>query len=176
MRLATSSSRSLARHELRKALRLILVNWSGLPDDQLPLHETAHGPVWNGRLAGETLDISLSHSDGESWIGLVLGGKVGVDVVRANFFPEMNLVADDFLGPEVTAQMKHSANPARTFALAWAELEAQIKCLKQALIERGKNIRPKRNDVQVWKRLFENETVVAVAAIMPGLISNHGAE
>jgi len=135
IRVATSQSRQAARQELRKVLRQILAAWSNFSLEQLPLHETARGPVWLEQLAGHDLDISLSYAEGEGWIGLLRGGLIGVDAMRIQTVPEAEDVARHYLGPEILTAIRQSADPAAAFAAAWTELEARLKCLKQKLSE-----------------------------------------
>ena len=74
-------------------MRQVLAAWSGLPPEQLPLAETSRGPVWRGQLGGHDLDISLSYAEGEGWIGLRCAGRIGVDVMQIQNFPEAEAVA-----------------------------------------------------------------------------------
>jgi phosphopantetheinyl transferase len=135
IRVATSQSRQTARRELRKVLRQILAAWSNLASEQLPLRETSRGPVWPGQLGGHTLDISLSYAEGESWIGLLRAGMIGVDAMKIQHVPEAEDVARHYLGGNALAAIQQSPDPAMEFAAAWTELEASIKCLKQELDE-----------------------------------------
>jgi 4'-phosphopantetheinyl transferase len=116
-------------------LRQVLAAWSGLPPGQLPLEETPRGPVWRGRLCGETLDISLSYATDEGWIGLIRGGWIGVDVTSVTPLAEAEAVARHYLGPSAAAGIRAAVNPARALASAWTERESRLKCLKQGLTE-----------------------------------------
>lgn len=136
VRVATAPSRTTARMELRAALREVLARWSGLAPERLPLAESPRGPVWQGQLAGQTLDISLSYCEQEAWIGLLRGGWIGVDVMRAEPLAEALDVARDYLGPVALESIQKSPDPTTAFAAAWTELEAQLKCLKLKLVER----------------------------------------
>lgn len=135
VRVATQVSRAAARHELRAVLREVLAAWSGLTAERLPLRETPRGPQWQGLLAGETLDISLSYCDGEAWIGLVRGGDIGIDAMLVRPVAEAEAVARHYLGPNVLADIRGSRQTEQTFALAWTKLEACFKCLKLELTE-----------------------------------------
>jgi phosphopantetheinyl transferase len=135
IRVATSQSRQAARQELRKVLRQILAAWINLPPEQLPLRETSRGPVWPGQLGGHTLDISLSHAEGESWIGLLRDGMIGVDAMKIQPVPEAEDVARHYLGGDALAAIQQSTEPTLAFATAWTGLEARLKCLKQELNE-----------------------------------------
>jgi hypothetical protein len=162
LRVAVPKARADARRMLREALRQMLAAWSGLRSEQLPLEETPRGPVWNGLLRDATLDIGLSYvrragcqpASGqagcqpalvqagwqpapqmEGWIGLLRGGRIGVDVMEAERFAELEGVAQSFLNPEAAADIRGAADPALTFAAAWTEREARLKCLKRGLSE-----------------------------------------
>lgn len=135
VRVAVPATRPAARHALRAVLRQVLAAWSGLPPEQLPLAETPRGPVWQGQLGGEPLDISLSYSASEGWIGLIRGGWIGVDVMSAEPFAELDSVSRRFLDPAAAAAIRGAADPALAFATAWTEREARLKCLKRALVE-----------------------------------------
>lgn len=162
VRLDTPTTRIQAQAKSRAVLRGILSCWSGLESAGLPLLEDLRGPMWRGRLAGESLGISFSYGERTSWIGLLRGGRIGVDVVTARTFAEMALVARDFLGPTAADDCLSSANPARAFALAWAELEARRKCVKRGLPEPGER-EPVDPGISIWKRILDDDQAVAVA-------------
>ena len=61
VRVATEGARAAARKQMRSVLRALLAHWSGLATEALPIVETERGPVWQGLLAGESLDISFSY-------------------------------------------------------------------------------------------------------------------
>jgi phosphopantetheinyl transferase len=135
LRIAAPQARLAARSELRAVLRRVLAAWSGLPPGRLPLEETPRGPIWPGQLHGETLDVSLSYGTDEGWIGLIRGGRIGIDVTSAAPLPEAEDVARWYLGPLAAADIRAAAHPARALAVAWAEREARLKCLKRGLVE-----------------------------------------
>ena len=128
VRVPVSSERKTARREVRAALCAVLTAWLGR---EPVLEETSHGPVCRD----ETFDISLSYSGSEAWIGLIYGGRIGVDVMAVESFPEMSDVARNYLGPTTTARIQYAANPARVFASAWTMREATLKCYKHSLTE-----------------------------------------
>jgi 4'-phosphopantetheinyl transferase len=135
IRVDTAAARPAARRELRTVLRPVLARWSGLTPEQLPLRETPSGPVWSGQLDGQRLDISLSHAEGEGWIGLLRGGWIGVDIMRIQSIPEAQAVARHYLGLNALETIQRATDPALAFATAWTALEARLKCLKQPLRE-----------------------------------------
>jgi hypothetical protein len=97
--------------------------------------ESPQGPLWPGKLCGVSLDISLSHTEKESWIGLIRGGRIGVDAMKLQPFPGIEDVARNYFAPAAIAQIEKAADTFRAFATEWTMLEAQIKCLKLNLIE-----------------------------------------
>jgi hypothetical protein len=123
-----TASRAAARREARAALRAVLAAWTG---HEPVLEETPQGPL----IRGEAIDVSLSYGAGEAWIGLIRGGRIGVDVMAVEPFAELNDVALDYLGPAAAARIRQAADPARAFAAAWTEHEAQLKCAKRSLSE-----------------------------------------
>jgi phosphopantetheinyl transferase len=123
------------RADLRAVLREILSAWTGLSTGELPLRETPRGPVWPGEWQGDSLGISFSYAGDEGWIGLLRGGRIGVDVATVEHFSELKAVVRDYLGPLAREATAKSPEPERAFARAWAELEAQIKCVGSELRE-----------------------------------------
>ena len=135
IRIAVSPVRKVARLDVRSVLRIVLASWSGLPAAQLPLVETACGPVWRTGLPGMTLAISLTYGAGEAWMGLVRGGRIGVDVIRIESFAEAAAVARDYLVPAAVTAIAQARDPARAFAAAWTQQEARLKCAGCGLAE-----------------------------------------
>jgi 4'-phosphopantetheinyl transferase len=135
VRVVTASDRRTARQLSREVLREILAAWSGVPADQLPLAESPRGPIWSGTLHGESLALSLSYTENEIWIALLRGGRIGIDAMPLQSFPEIESVAQNFFPPSIAAAIQQSKNPAHAFASAWTALEARVKCLGQDLTE-----------------------------------------
>ena len=128
IRVATSLDRSVARGELRSALRTLLSAWSQIPEDRLPLLETSLGPSWHGELAGHSLGASLAYATAEGWIGLVRGARIGVDAVELEAVADPGAVARHYFSPELHKSIEESSDPAGAFAEAWTGLEARLKC------------------------------------------------
>lgn len=90
-------------------------------------------------LAG--LHVSVSHMPGMSVAAIARGVAVGIDVMPilqgAQAMPDWEPVALDYLGPAVTALLKHTAPLLRpaAFAQAWTHYEASLKCQGLALTE-----------------------------------------
>jgi 4'-phosphopantetheinyl transferase len=135
IRVDVPAQRSAARARLREVLREILPRWSEPGQTPVRLHETTRGPACLGDIGGHPLDLSLSYAGQTGWIGLLLGGWIGVDAMRIQVFAEQDVVARDFLGPSVQAAIRRAADPAQAFALAWTDLEARLKCCKADLVE-----------------------------------------
>jgi phosphopantetheinyl transferase len=165
IRLATSQSRQAARQELRSVLRRILAAWTNLSPEQLPLCETARGPVWLGQLGGYNLDINLSYSEDEGWIGFFRAGSIGVDVMQIQPIPEVEEVARHFLGHVALATIQQSTDPAMAFAMAWTEWEARLKCLKQELNEWSVTQTFTTTKCAIQTMIFPDRLMVTVASV-----------
>ena len=172
IRVATSPSRQAARQELRKVLRQILTAWINLAPEQLPLRETSRGLVWPGQLGGRTLDISLSYTEGEGWIGLLRDGLIGVDAMKIQQVPEAEDVARHYLGDTVLAVIQQSLDPAMAFAVAWTEREARLKCLKQELSEWSVTQKFAATKCAVQNLVLPDQLIVTVATASSP--PNHG--
>jgi 4'-phosphopantetheinyl transferase len=142
----TSGRRAEARKEVRAVLRRILAQWSRLSPDEIPLRDTPFGPVWQSELQellrvtskcqnSESLDFSLSYTEDEAWIAVRRGGVIGIDIMRLEPVPEAEAIAQIYFDPADQSALRQSTDPVRGFALAWTQLEARCKCLKQGLTE-----------------------------------------
>jgi 4'-phosphopantetheinyl transferase len=162
VRVATSAPRPLARQEVRAVLRRIIAAWSGATGEPIALIETPRGPVWDGELAGHSLDLSLSYTNREAWIGLRRGGAIGVDAMTIAAIPEAEAVARLYLGPATWAAIQSAPDPVRAFAQAWTALEARFKCVKQSLTEWPANQNQPPAGTLHTSHYFERDLVVAV--------------
>ena len=135
LRVPVPAARPEARREVRAVLRAVLANWSGVTVDQIQLVESGRGPVWLQQNDSANVDISLSYGAGEAWIGLVRGGRIGVDMMRVEPFAEAPDVARNYLGPIAAAEIEKAPDPACAFAAAWTKHEARLKCAKRDLRE-----------------------------------------
>jgi phosphopantetheinyl transferase len=162
IRVRANAPRERVRGELRSILRHVIASWSGHAPELMPLHETAHGPQWRADLAGHSLDISVSYSQSDAWIGLLCGGTIGVDAITRTTFAEMALVGPLFLGPESWRRVCRSLDPVRAFALAWTGLEARLKCMKQPLTEWPDNeAHPLTNSLEA-RQYEDDHSIVSV--------------
>jgi phosphopantetheinyl transferase len=167
----TTQSRSAARQELRAVLRATLAAWSKLLPEQLPLRETAAGPVWPESFGGQALDISLSYAGAEGWIGLLRGGWIGVDVMQIQRVAEAEAVAQNFLEADELETIQQSTDPALAFATAWTSLEARLKCFKQPLRESSASTGGRLGKKHATENLLQPNhfmVTVATAARLPG--------
>ena len=55
--------------------------------------------------------------------------------MRLEPVPEAEAIAQTYFGPADRSALQQSTDPVRDFALAWTQLEARCKCLKQGLTE-----------------------------------------
>jgi len=131
----TAMSRPTARQQLRETVQCILSAWRGSASQAPSWRETPCGPIWPDRTGELPVAASFSYSDNTGWIGLVRGGLIGVDAMRACPFPEMEEVALLYLGPAAAVAIRAAIDPARAFAIAWTGWEAQLKCQGRSLTE-----------------------------------------
>jgi 4'-phosphopantetheinyl transferase len=163
IRVVVATFRPAARQKLRMVLRQVLAAWSGILPGQLPLQETARGPIWAGTLNGHSVDISLSYANGEGWIAFLRGGWIGVDAMPIQPVPEAEDVARHYLGRNALTFIQQSSDPALAFAQAWTEREARLKCLKLELFEWSEAQSRDLAACTVQHRVFANRLVVTVA-------------
>jgi hypothetical protein len=166
VRVSVSRMRKAARQELRAVLREILYSWSGVEPEELPLRETPRGPQWDGNLAGEPLDISLSYADDEGWIGLVRGASIGIDVMSPTPMEEMEQVTKIYLGSDSWKKIRESSEPSVAFAKEWTSLEARLKCLRRELTEWTVGHTKVAEEVPELETFF-SEGVVVTTAVLP---------
>lgn len=131
--LPAAGTRSTARQYARRALRQILASLLHQQAEDVPLSETARGPVL-GAVAGD-IRISLSYASGHCLIGLSRGREIGVDIVRIERIAGIDAVSRLYL-PSAHAVIEAPAElrDAR-FALHWSQMEAGCKCLGLPLAE-----------------------------------------
>jgi 4'-phosphopantetheinyl transferase len=168
LRLATSISRQTARLEVRAVLHSMLAAWCGIPADQLPLAETKNGPAWIGLPDGPAMDISLSYSGDEGWIGLIRGGSIGIDAMRIQHIPEFEEVARNYLDPSALKEIRQAPDPDTAFAQAWTQLEARLKCMKRKLKEWNDRSAKMMAACEVQTAILSEGMVVSVATIPAG--------
>lgn len=128
-----STIRTLARQQIRVALRQLLGELLGLSPDRIALQSEAGRPP---RIAitdaGATRNVgcSISHEAGLSLAAINLHGAVGVDLMRVQQVPDWEMLARDYLGAAIAAVLAGTSpeRRAQAFAKAWTEREASLKC------------------------------------------------
>lgn len=126
-------NRAAARRLVRHAIADILALHLSCPPADIRLISTP-GQALRLDLAGTAIGLSVSHAPGLSLLAIYLTGPVGIDLMPSvstpDWLKEIPRVAQDYLGPQVAAQL--AALPldeqATSFAAAWTRLEASLKC------------------------------------------------
>ena len=129
--------RATARRTIRLALLAALAERSGLPASLIQLCG-APGEAPYALLDGRRIALSISHDGDLSVAALRLdGGAVGIDLMQVTDVPDWQAVARGYLGPACAAALARVPAPVRaaTFARAWSEREARLKCLGLPLAE-----------------------------------------
>lgn len=132
--------RHAAREHLRAALRELLAALLQQPAATLPL-VSQPGQALRLDLPGTPIGLSVSHAPGLSVAAVHRHGAVGVDVMRigegADWMPDWETVARDYLGPQAQGRIAQMAPDLRAcaFAREWTALEARLKCLGMGLTE-----------------------------------------
>lgn len=137
---AKTAKRETVRQLVRRAAGEILA--LRLPGRAAPI-QLLSKPGLPLRLAppDQSIGISFSHEAGCSLIAINLNGPIGADLLQTPENPawqrEILSLANDYLGPEIAAQLARQSVPeqARHFATAWTQHEARLKCLGLALCE-----------------------------------------
>jgi 4'-phosphopantetheinyl transferase len=161
----TSGRRVEARKEVRAVLRQILAQWSHLSPDEIPLRETPCGPAWQSELQEHQLDLSLSYAEGEAWIAVRRGGIIGIDIMRLEPVPEAETIAQTYFGLADRSALRQSTDPVRDFALAWTQLEARGKCLKQGLTEWSATLALDTKACTTESLIIQDQLALSVATV-----------
>ena len=186
----TSGRRAEARKEVRAVLRRLLAKWTGLRLDEVPLQETPSVPVWqsdlrhplplrggegmgegwgegegDGLLNPESLDFSLSYTEDEAWIAVRRGGVIGIDIMRLEPVPEAEAITQTYFGPADLSALHESTDPVRDFALAWTQLEARCKCLKQGLTEWSESLTLDTKACTTESLIIQDKLALSVATV-----------
>jgi 4'-phosphopantetheinyl transferase len=134
-----SGERSTARAHIRTALRAALERLLDAPAEAVAIVSgEGRAPAISVRGCAATAPgLSISHDAPWSLAAINLNGPVGIDVMRVQDIPDWRAVAQDYLGPEVTARLATlpAAQRAAAFARAWSAHEARLKCLGLGLAE-----------------------------------------
>ncbi len=128
--------REAARRQIRLAAREALAAVLGVPAADIRI---ASSPGARPRIlladAECGIGISFSHEDGHALAAVNLHGAIGADIMRVQDIPDWQAVADDYLGPAVSAALQAASERPRAFANAWAQREAALKLHAQQLSE-----------------------------------------
>ena len=119
-------ARALIRHAVTDALTQTL----GMAASRIEI-DSAPGMTPRLRLPGFShAGLSITHERGLSLAAVHLEGAVGVDVTRVEEMPDWEVVAHDYLGPEVARSLSATPTSQRAgqFARHWCEREATLKC------------------------------------------------
>ena len=125
----SGDDRTWARKQVRQALREIL---GMLLPQPLELIDVAGQAL---RVKDSAIGLSVSHASGLSVAAINLYGAVGVDLMRfdedADFLPDWQRVANDYLGPTAANRITGTYG----FAQEWTRREAQLKCCGLGITE-----------------------------------------
>jgi 4'-phosphopantetheinyl transferase len=132
----------LARPAARLLVRAALCEFAGAQLGMAPgavTIDAAPGAaprlLLDGRLSGQ--GISITHAGPFAVAAFHVHGAVGIDAMQVQEVPDWEQVALDYLGPQVHGMLAglDPARRAEAFARAWAQREAQLKCLGLPLSE-----------------------------------------
>lgn len=135
--LPVPASRAAARALSRQVLRETLGGLLARPPAKVCLAESAQGPQFDD--PARNIRISLSYAGAYALIGLAENRRLGVDIVRIDNFPELEMATRLYLPEEDWRALLESPDAARAgrFASGWARMEAGSKCLGLPLAEIG---------------------------------------
>ena len=85
--------------------------------------------------AASRIGISFSHEEGYALAAFNLRGQIGADIMRVQPISDWHVMANDYLGPAVTAALQAATDRPRAFIRAWTQREAALKCHAQQLSE-----------------------------------------
>jgi 4'-phosphopantetheinyl transferase len=137
---AGGTLRDSARQQVRQALQDMLIQLLGMPPDGIAVRSTPGEAPCIVLRDGDTersVGCSFAHEDGLSLVAINLHGPVGVDLMPTAPVHDWPAVASDYLGPAVTSALQAlpRATQPQSFAQAWANREASLKCLGMPLSE-----------------------------------------
>ena len=99
----------------------------------------------------------------KAWIALSRGGVIGIDIMRLEAVPEAEAIAQIYFSPAYREVLHQSTDPARDFALAWTQLEAHCKCLKQGLAEWSQTFAFEAEACTAQSLIIEDRVALSVA-------------
>lgn len=148
VRTEDGQQRELPRRQIRQAVRSVLAKLLDiapaailLPDaaGSVPriVFDDAATAAASHLAPANHIGYSISHESGLSLAAINLHGAIGIDILQARDMADWQVVARDYLGPDMAHAL--AALPptqrASAFARAWTAREAALKCLGLALQE-----------------------------------------
>ncbi len=134
----TQATRASARSELRLALRERVAEQLHVDIGRVEIaSEPGVAPQLLIDGSARAGGISLAHDGNRSIAAWYQHGAVGIDILQVQDTADWNIVARDYLGPDILKQLLNLSASARpqAFAQAWTEREAHLKFLGQPLSE-----------------------------------------
>lgn len=112
-------------------LRLVLARFTDRPPEALEFRHSDHGKPFLENGPG----FNLSHSGDHLLIGLVRGGRLGVDLEIPRHFPNLEALAERYFAPEEASELASLPEEERTgaFYRGWTRKEAFLKALGRGL-------------------------------------------
>ena len=130
IRASASENRTAARQAARTILTEIFQSWQ----EPAPWIETATGP------SHPIYTLSLSYTSRSTWIAIQRQGKVGIDAMELQNFPELKTVTQNFFSPSDCQKILQSNQPLENFTQAWTALESLTKAHRLPLREFPQNL------------------------------------
>ena len=107
----------------------------------------------------------MSYTEDEAWIAVRRGGVIGIDIMRLEPVPEAEAIAQTYFGPADRSALRQSTDPVRDFALAWTQLEARCKCLKQGLTEWSESLALDTKACTTESLIIQDKLALSVATV-----------
>ncbi|MDP3538040.1 MAG: 4'-phosphopantetheinyl transferase superfamily protein [Azonexus sp.] len=166
-----TTQRDIARQLVRQAIRTALAKLLAVDEESISLISSPGQPI---RLTApwDHVGISVSHEPGLSLAAINLAGPVGIDLLRVGVpLAEIDALARDYLGPTEAIAIASTplAQRQMAFALAWARLEARLKCLALPLIEWTPALAEQLATCTVTELVVPTGWVAAVATLSANL-------
>lgn len=130
------------RQETRRQLKWLAAT---VADGEGDVRETPRGPVGCG--AWQDLGMSLAYAGNRALVAVARGWQVGVDLLADHHLSDWPVVAAVFFRQASAIAALPTSMQSLAYATAWAELEAELKCLGLPLQEGW--ISP--DDPSVWR-------------------------
>lgn len=121
-----SSARAYTFLRTRALLRQELAVVTGLKAPEISIKQTPEGRPFLA-LADTSLDFSLSHSEGHIFIGILEGGRLGIDLQYMDTETPVEKLAKRFFTPEEYRAVESAADTRTQFFKIWSLKEARFK-------------------------------------------------